>query len=108
MVCAGRESGQTAFILFDCDWNRQTFIYSETGTSEGASFPRPEKLEVMLNLARDLAKDMPFVRVDLYYEGGRVYFGEMTMYPESGFDWELLPETDRLWGDALLLPGKSG
>jgi hypothetical protein len=35
-------------------------------------------------VVRRLAADFPFVRVDLYVAGGRVYFGELTFTPGSG------------------------
>ena len=57
----------------------------------------PEGLEQMTRIARELSAGFPFVRVDLYYTQGRVFFGEFTFYPWSGyvrfgpasFDYEL-------------------
>lgn len=45
---------------------------------------KPEGLEEMLEVARNLSKPFPFVRVDLYYAQDRVYFGELTLVPASG------------------------
>ena len=39
----------------------------------------------MCMVAEILSKDFPFVRVDLYYIKGKVYFGELTFYPWSGY-----------------------
>lgn len=39
---------------------------------------KPEALAEMITLAERLAAPFPLVRVDLYYVGGKVYFGEMT------------------------------
>lgn len=39
----------------------------------------------MIELARILSKDFPFVRVDLYNVDGKIYFGELTFYPASGY-----------------------
>ena len=44
-----------------------------------------------------LAKDMEFVRVDLYVHGGKVYFGELTFYPAGGYT----PITPREWDKKL-------
>jgi len=104
MVCGERESGETKFFLFDRDWNRVTFIYSDSKTREEIPVAKPEKLDEMLEIARALSKGLPFVRVDLYYENGQIYFGEMTLYPQSGYDAELLVETDLEWGSYLALP----
>lgn len=60
-------------------------------------YPKPKNFEEMMEVARKLSADFPFVRVDLYNIDGRVYFGELTFYPWSGyvqftpdsFDYEL-------------------
>lgn len=43
------------------------------------------------------------LRVDLYEANDRVYFGEMTFYPDSGFDTDILPSTDMDFGSRLVL-----
>jgi hypothetical protein len=44
----------------------------------------PPALPDMLDAARRLAKPFPFVRVDLYAVGPRVFFGELTFFPGRG------------------------
>lgn len=44
----------------------------------------PERLDEMIKIARTLSKPFPFVRVDLYDDGKKVWFGELTFYPASG------------------------
>ena len=39
----------------------------------------------MLKIAAKLSEDFPFVRVDLYNVGGKIFFGELTFYPWSGY-----------------------
>ena len=39
----------------------------------------------MLEIARRLSEDFPFVRVDLYNVDGKLYFGELTFYPWTGY-----------------------
>lgn len=46
---------------------------------------KPENLDKMISLARELSKDFPHVRVDFYNIGGEIYFGELTFYPYSGY-----------------------
>lgn len=46
---------------------------------------KPENFDQMIVLAENLAKGFPFVRVDLYNIQGKVFFGEMTFYPWSGY-----------------------
>ncbi len=46
---------------------------------------RPSKLEEMIKIAKILSKDIPYVRIDFYEQNGQVFFGEITLYPTSGF-----------------------
>ena len=48
-------------------------------------YPKPKNFELMINIARKLSSDFPFVRVDLYNINGQIYFGELTFYPWSGY-----------------------
>jgi len=48
-------------------------------------YPKPENFEKMLEVAHELSKEFPFVRVDLYNIGGKIYFGELTFYPWTGY-----------------------
>ena len=45
----------------------------------------PSNIEEMKIYAEKLAEDFPFVRVDMYNIGGKIYFGELTFYPASGY-----------------------
>ena len=47
--------------------------------------PRPPHLDEMVRMARILAKDHNFCRVDLYLVCDRLYFGELTFHPYAGF-----------------------
>jgi hypothetical protein len=46
---------------------------------------KPKNLNKMLNITKTLANNFPFVRVDLYCINDKVYFGELTFYPWSGY-----------------------
>lgn len=48
-------------------------------------YPKPKNFEKMLEVAHELSKDFPFVRVDLYNVEGTIYFGELTFYPWTGY-----------------------
>lgn len=48
-------------------------------------YPKPKNFEKMLDIARKLSADFPFVRVDLYNVEGQIYFGELTFYPWTGY-----------------------
>lgn len=64
----------------------------------------PKELEKMKLLAQELSSHLPLLRVDFYVVKGRVYFGELTLYPSAGLGRFLLDTTDRMLGDWLELP----
>jgi hypothetical protein len=59
----------------------------------------------MVDLARRLSGELPFVRVDLYSTPGGLFFGEMTLTPDGGGGRFEPPEWDRKLGDLIGLPG---
>lgn len=64
----------------------------------------PEKLKEMLELSTKLAKGIPFVRTDFYVVDHKVYFGEITFYPASGFGKFVPEEWDHIFGEWIVLP----
>ena len=45
----------------------------------------PENIQEMIQIAERLSKPFPHVRVDFYNIDGRIVFGEMTFFSDSGF-----------------------
>lgn len=72
--------------------------------SSSAQFPKPQDLDEMLAIARELSKDMYYARVDLYYVDKHIYFGEITLYPTGGFSTFTSYEDDLLLGGYMKLP----
>lgn len=71
------------FDFFDKEWN---YIPVTNGHDHKKPMPtKPKHWKEMLEIARILSKDFPHVRVDLYEEEGRVYFGELTFFHFGGF-----------------------
>ena len=66
----------------------------------------PARINEMIDMAEKLAGEEPFVRVDLYYCNGEIYFGEMTFFPASGFGAFTPPEWDEKIGEFLKLPNR--
>lgn len=62
---------------------------------------KPSKLCKMIELAEILSKGFPFLRVDLYNPGEKVYFGELTFYPASGLGKFIPNEWDEKLGELL-------
>lgn len=51
----------------------------------------PSNIYKMIELAENLSKNIPFLRVDFYNLNGKIYFGELTFFPASGFG-KFIPE----------------
>lgn len=101
MVCLERSSGDTKFYFFDKDWNLKRLNIQGKNAPEGFTISKPKCMDTMFDIAATLSKGLPFARVDLYQSDGHIYFGEMTFFPDSGFDANLLPETDEYFGDFI-------
>lgn len=103
-VCSDRFSGDGLHVtFFDRNWNVMPFERHYPARKEGIE--KPEKYEEMLELAEKLAQDHPFVRVDLYEVDGQIYFGELTLYPGSGFEEFTPEEWDEILGSWIDLSG---
>lgn len=69
--------------FYKADWTR--LDVSSDCPQADRDVPRPENFDMMLEIASKLSEDFPFVRVDLYNVSGKIYFGELTFYPWSGY-----------------------
>lgn len=82
--------------FYDLSWN-DLHIISDCPPAD-RDIPRPDNLNEMLKVAEMLSEDFPFVRVDLYSVDGKVYFGELTFYPWSGYVQFTPDNVDFLFG----------
>lgn len=80
--------------FYDRDWN-DLHVTSDCQAID-REIARPENLDEMLKVAEKLSEDFPYVRVDLYSVDGKVYFGELTFYPWSGYV-QYTPDEADLW-----------
>ena len=106
-VISNRSIAET-IDFYDMDWKHQEF--------NGLSLPRkpfptstipisePRPFGKMKEIVALLSKDIPFVRVDLYCIGKRIYFGEMTFYPACGYGTFYPTHWNILMGNLLVLP----
>ena len=103
LTCFDRNTGHTKFYFFDRNWELKRYNRQGINAPEGFTKPKPEGIDQMFDLAELLAKasEAPFVRVDFYNVYGRIYFGELTLYPSAGFDIKRLPETEKLFGEKI-------
>ena len=101
MVCYDRASGNTKYYFFDTEWELKRINKRGRDAPDGFSLPRPACLSRMVDIASAISKGIPFVRVDLYQSNNMVLFGEITLYPQSGFDRNYLQETNEYFGNQI-------
>lgn len=104
LVCSERFSQQgLREDFFDENWCLYPFKRPEHPNS-GKHIDKPNCYDQMMCFAKKLSKDIPFVRTDFYEINGKVYFGEITFYPASGFSPFVPEEWDYKLGEWLELP----
>ena len=103
LVCLDRALGKPKFYFFDREWNLRR--YNKRGKEAPIDFtiPKPIGMNEMFDIAAKLSEGIPFVRVDLYNVNGKIYFGELTFYPDSGMDSNRLVEADTYFGNKINL-----
>lgn len=102
VICiSDRYSERCNHLVYDTEWNKIRVASEGARIDEDA--PKPENLQEMLEIAAKLSEGFPFARIDLYSLKGRIYFGEITFYPWSGY-MEFDPdEFDYVLGEKLVL-----
>ncbi len=78
--------------------------FSDIKNSRINIIKKPEFINEMIQITKKLAKDFPTVRVDLYYVNKKIYFGELTFYPWSGYVNFYPDEFDYTLGNKFILP----
>lgn len=99
MVVYGRQPGVSEHNenYFDRNWNLMHGVLRDEPANydKGVEIvPKPENYERMVELAEDLAKPFPIVRVDFYSVNGKIVFGELTFTSHGGIG--------HVWTDKLL------
>lgn len=104
MICKERSSGKPKYYFYDNDWNFLPYDKTTKNASAKELDPVPVNFDQMLEIASKLSEDFYFARIDLYNVDGRIYFGEITLTPNSGFDRDLTIEAEKDLGEKLILP----
>lgn len=90
--------------IYDINWNVLPVIYKK---SQCVPVEKPKHFDEMIEAAKILSKDLPFVRVDFYDLKNTFYVGELTFY-SGGLDCCFTPESFNYeMGKHFVLPKKS-
>lgn len=101
-VAEGRYSKRgVRYHYFDKDWNYLPYCPYDDIDVNVLKKLKPGCYEEMIDIAEKLSENLPELRVDLYEVDGKIYFGEMTFYSQSGFDTDITKEADKILGNKL-------
>ncbi|WP_306484185.1 ATP-grasp fold amidoligase family protein [Anaerococcus sp.] len=101
LVCSDRfESIKETF--FDMNWNVAPFKRPNIEIDDKIKIPI--NFNKMIELSEFLSKDIPFLRVDFYEVDNKIYFGELTFFPASGFSGFEPEGWDYKLGELIELP----
>lgn len=90
------------FDFFDLDFNHLPVHNGHEWSKE--KIEKPSNFDEMLEVCKVLSKDFPHVRVDLYSENNKIYFGELTFFHFGGIVPFEPREYDYLFGEKFDLP----
>lgn len=105
LMCTNRDGRFKNTDFYDFNWNHMEFT-REKHENNPNGIRKPKNLEIMFNIAKALSKNIPFVRVDLYDIKGKVFFGELTFSPSSGYEGFKPKEWDEKLGNLIELKMK--
>lgn len=99
MVCTDRVSGHPKYRFYDEKWSR--LYYQKNELEPKTDVEKPENYEEMIEIAKKLSEGFVHVRVDLYNVSGNIFFGELTLFDQGGFDTDITYDTDIYWGSKI-------
>ena len=84
-ACSDRDKDGTYVMTYDLNWQAHPeWSVFDSRYRKADLLPKPLNFELMLKVAKTLAKPFPQVRVDLYNIDGKIYFGETTFTSLGG------------------------
>lgn len=104
-ICEGRFSKRgVRFHYFDREWNYLPYCPYPDIDPSTFTMPKPKNYAEMVRIAETLSKGYPALRIDLYNIDGKIYFGEITLFTQSGFDTTITYDADKKMGEKYVLP----
>lgn len=105
LTCSDRTENSLDLNVFDLDWKPRpdALVVTDHYKDGKGAIPKPASFQRMLEIASELSKGFPQMRVDLYDVDGKVYFGELTLTSAGGFMKYFSREFLREMGDQVKL-----
>jgi len=99
----------TSRNLYDEKWKELPFTWSiwVDGTplwDNGPAIEKPKSLNKLLELAKILATDFHYSRIDFYVVDNDIFFGEITFHHGGGTEIIYPKKWDTYYGESLTIP----
>lgn len=89
--------------IYSLDWNKLENKNDDNGFLK-KDLPKPDNFEELITIAKTLAEEFIFVRVDLYSINDKIYFGELTFFPTGALKRLSVERLNKELGDLIQLP----
>lgn len=86
-------------ITYDENWDKLNLFRKEIAQLN--PIEKPKYLKEMIQIAKELSKDFPIVRVDFYHLKEKLLLGELTFFPSSGHFGYIPLDIDLKLGDMI-------
>ena len=94
-------NNEKKYSTFNCDWD--ILPHYGDGINSSGMINKPEKIEEILKISKELSKAFTYVRVDLYYCHNKIYFGELTFTPGACLEKDFINGAEYQMGELLNL-----
>lgn len=101
-----REKYHANVALYDMNWqfHPEWSIWTSHYVKPDVHVPKPDCFDKLMEVAGKLGKGLPVARVDMYVVNNKIYFGEMTMTSQGGYqDFYTQAFLDKM-GELTVLP----
>lgn len=104
LIYLGEKTPESRSAIFDEHGKRltvtNTVVAKNPAKAAAASYRVPACYPVAMDIARKLARDNDYLRVDFMVADGKLYGGEITVYPTAGLMTNSEPDVLRKMGEA--------
>lgn len=107
IYCSIDREGENYRKVYDINWKPMEFVWTSRANSlerlKGSDIRKPAKFDKMLEIGREISKNIRYVRVDFYEVEEHLYCGEITFHHGAGYDSFYPVEYDLYFGKKLCL-----
>lgn len=89
---------------YNLKWEIQDFEEIVCPSDKTQQHLQPKNFNKMVEFAEKLSKGLPFSRIDFYNTNGKIYFGEITFFPNSGMGKFNPTDADITLGEMIKFP----